>query len=49
MHTNLNVSVLEFNRRSVRTHFEFAQFAGRNVLQCPDPLPRNQEARALVH
>ena len=44
MNTNLDVSVLEFNRRSVRPHFEFAQFVGRNVLQCPDPLLWNQEA-----
>ncbi len=44
MHTNLNVSVLEFNRRSVRPHFEFAQLVGRDVLQCPDPLSWNQEA-----
>jgi hypothetical protein len=43
MHTNLNVSVLEFNRRSVRPHFEFAQFVDRNVLQCPDPRSWNQE------
>ncbi len=44
MHTNLNVSVLEFNRRSVRPYFEFAQLVGRDVLQCPDPLSWNQEA-----
>jgi len=25
MHTDLNVSVFEFNRRSIRPHFEFAQ------------------------
>ena len=44
MHTNLNVSVLEFNRRSVGPHFEFAQLVDRNVLQCSDPLSWNQEA-----
>src|ERR1700722_17395171 len=44
MHTNLNVSVLEFNRRSIRPHFEFVQLVGRNVLQCPDPLSWDQEA-----
>ena len=44
MHTDLNVSVLEFNRRSVRPHFEFAQLVGRDVLQCSDPLSWNQEA-----
>jgi hypothetical protein len=44
MHTNLNVSVLEFNRRSVRPNFEFAQLVGRNVLQRSDPLSWNQEA-----
>src|SRR5580698_11196049 len=44
MHTNLNVSVLEFYRRSVRPHFEFAQLVGRNVLQCPNPLSWNQKA-----
>jgi len=44
MHTNLNVSVLEFNRRSVRPNFEFAQLVGRSVLQRSDPLSWNQEA-----
>ena len=44
MHTNLNVSVVEFNRRSVRPHLEFAQLAGWHVLQCTYPLSWNQEA-----
>ena len=44
MHANLNVSVLEFNRRSVRPHFEFVQLVDRNVLQCTDPLSWDQEA-----
>ena len=44
MHADLNVSVLEFNRRSVRPHFEFVQLVGGNVLQCTYPLSRNQEA-----
>jgi hypothetical protein len=48
MHTNLNVSVFEFNRRSDRPHFEFAQLDGRNVLQCSDPLSWNQEASFAV-
>ena len=44
MHTNLNVSVVEFNRRSVRPHLEFAQLADWHVLQCTYPLSWNQEA-----
>jgi hypothetical protein len=48
MHTDVNVSVFEFNRRSIRPHFELAQFFGRHVLQCTDPLSWNQEARIVV-
>jgi hypothetical protein len=44
MHTNLNVSVFEFDRRSVRPNLEFAQLIGRHVLQCTYPLSGNQEA-----
>jgi hypothetical protein len=44
MNTDLNVSVFEFNRRSIRPHFELAQLFGRHVLQCTDPLSWNQEA-----
>src|SRR5271156_3258819 len=44
MHTDLNVSVFEFNRRSIRPHLEFAQLVGRHVLQCTYPLSWNQEA-----
>ena len=39
----LNISVFEFNRRSVRPHIEFAQLVGRHVLQCAYPLSGNQE------
>src|ERR1700722_20368064 len=48
MHTDVNVSVFEFNRRSIRPHFELAQLFGRHVLQCTDPLSRNQEASIAV-
>jgi hypothetical protein len=48
MHTDLNVSVFEFNRRSIRPHFELAQLFGRHVLQCTDPLSWNQEASIVV-
>lgn len=48
MHTYLNVSVFEFNRRSIRPHFELAQLFNRHVLQCADPLSWNQEASVVV-
>jgi hypothetical protein len=48
MHTDLNVSIFEFNRRSIRPHFELAQLFGRHVLQCTDPLSWNQEASIVV-
>jgi hypothetical protein len=38
MHTNLNVSVLEFNRRSVRPHFEFAQSIAPPLIRTSLPL-----------
>jgi hypothetical protein len=44
MHTDMNVSVFEFNRRSIRPHFELTQLFGRHVLQCTYPLSWNQEA-----
>src|ERR1700723_4357965 len=44
MHPNLNVSVVEFNRRSVRPPLEFSQLADWHVLQCTYPLSWNQEA-----
>jgi hypothetical protein len=44
MHTDLNVPVFEFNRRSVRPNLEFAQLFRRDILQCAYPLSWNQEA-----
>jgi len=43
-----NVPVVEFNRRSIRPHFELGQLFGRHVLQCAYPLSWNQEARIAV-
>src|SRR5450432_1327995 len=48
MHTDMNVSVFEFNRRSIRPHFELTQLFGRHVLQCTYPLSWNQEASIVV-
>ena len=48
MHTDVYVSVFEFNCRSIRPYFELAQLFGGHVLQCTDPLSWNQEASIVV-
>src|SRR5260221_6321541 len=48
MHTDVDVSFLEFNGRSIRPHFELAQLFGRHVLYRTDPLSWNQEASIVV-
>jgi hypothetical protein len=48
MHTYVNVSVFDFNRRSIRPHFELSQLFGWQDLQCAYPLSWNQEAGVVV-
>jgi hypothetical protein len=48
MHTDVYVSVFEFNCRSIRPHFELAQLFGGHAPQCTDPLSWNQEASIVV-
>ncbi len=48
MHTDVNVSFVEFDRRSVRPHLQLTQLLDWHVLQRTDPLSWNQEASIPV-